>query len=616
MVLQQNQPITLRGHAAPGAKVSVQLASLSGDISAQSDGAWSIILPPLPAGGPFELRVQSGAESLTLRDILIGEVWVCSGQSNMEWPISNAPDSAKILADADHPQIRLLKIPRIPHPEPPQHIDAQWHVCSPKVASDFSHVAYFFGLNLQRKLNVPIGLIDAARGGTPVEAWTPRENLLADPEMAPIFAKYEYSLTHEADLVAQQRELAKTWQPPTDPGNTRHAEGWADPATDISAWPLMTLPCWWQFGGLKLHGSVWFRKEIDVPSHLAGHPLTLHLGACDKTDITYFNNVQVGSIPIDLPDAWRTPRVYTIPGQLVRAGRNTIAVRVFCNVNDAGMTGPAKVMKITDGAWELPLAGPWHYQVEHNLGLITRPAEPWGPGHFHSPSILFVSMIEPLLVFRIRGVIWYQGESNQNVPQLYARLFPAMIRGWRAAWQQGDFPFLFVQLPNFGPEEPPQIFWTKLRRSQAVALDEPATGMAVTIDIGDANDLHPANKTEVGRRLALAAQSLAYANPDPSLLCPRVHSVALKDGTFRLTLQPGGTQPVINGHQAEGFTLAGKDGNFLPAQARIEGRDILVWSDEIQNPTALRYAWADNPRCNLANTAGLPLAPYNFPDES
>lgn len=610
MVLQRDQALTLRGEAEPGALVRVQLESTVADGMADAQGRWTIALPARSAGGPYELRVISGDETVTLTNVLIGEVWVCSGQSNMEATVQGAPDAAEILGQADWPQVRLLRLPRIPHPVPPQHIDTAWQVASAKSAGDFSKVAFRFGLELFRALRVPIGLIDAARGGTVVEAWTPSEVLRRDPEMVPIVAAYEADLPRHAEALAAHREAMQAWKPLADPGNAKFAAGWADPKTEVDDWPQISIPCWWQYGGLRFHGAVWFRREIEIPSEQAGGDLTLHLGACDKTDTTYFNNVEVGSIPLDFPDGWRTPRIYKIPGSLVRPGRNTVAVRVFCNLNNAGMTGPASGMKLEVGGESLPLAGLWRFQVEHNLGWIQAPLPPWGPGNANSPSILFNSLIGPLTHFRIGGVIWYQGESNEDNADRYARLFPAMIRGWRTAWGQGDFPFLFVQLPNFGPEEPVHTLWAELREAQEAGLGEPMTAMVPTIDIGDPNDLHPANKEEVGRRLSLAALAIAYRRSDPSLLSPRVDSVTSLEGKVRVTVKPSDDLLLAWGREPVGFEIAGDDGSFVPALARIEGSEIVLWNPSVPAPVQARYAWANNPRTNIANRKGLPLAPF------
>ena len=611
MVLQRGKPVTVRGSAKPNSIVRVQLNSAVAEGRADDMGLWEITLPAFDAGGPHEMRASGGDEAIVLGNILIGEVWICAGQSNMDWTVDISPDAAETKPKADRPQIRLLKISRVAHPDPRQEVEAQWKVCSPATIGDFSKVGYHHGLELFRTLNVPIGLIDVAWGGTVVEAWTPRDVLLRDDEMAPQVAEYEATLHQRDELVAEYDAMIKHWNPPPDPGNTKFAAGWADPATDTAAWPQMTLPCWWEAGGLRFHGAFWFRRDVKIPLELAGRDLMLHLGACDKADTTYFNNEKVGSIPLDFPDGWREPRHYRVPGRLVRAGRNTLAVRVFSNINNSGMTGPREAMRLETEGWSIPLAGPWKFQVEHNIGWTVRPPSPWGAGNPNTPSILFSSMITPFLSLRIAGAIWYQGESNEATPVRYARLFPLMIRGWREAWRQGPFPFLFVQLPNFGPGESTS-YWSEIRHAQERGLTEPATAMVPTIDIGDPNDLHPPNKVEVGKRLALAALATAYGDSDPTLKSPRIESVTFENGKVRLRFAPfAGGLSAGNGNP-QGFELAAKDGDFIPSPARIEGPEIVVWNDAISMPRAIRYAFTESPAPNLANTRGLPLAPFRF----
>jgi sialate O-acetylesterase len=610
MVLQREMPLTFRGSTGPGSIVRVQLGDLSGEGRVDGNGSWKVTLPAFSAGGPHELRVTSGEDAIVFRNILIGEVWVCAGQSNMEWTVGMCPDAAETIPKADWPLIRLMKVPRVAHPES-QQFEARWQVCSPATIGDFSKVGYHHGLELFRALSVPIGLVDAAWGGTVVEAWTPRDYLLRDEEMAPQVATYEATLGRHAENVAEYEEMMKHWNPPADPGNTKFEAGWADPALDTKAWPQMTLPGWWEAGGHRFHGAFWFRREIDVPADLAGRDLMLHLGACDKADTTYFNNEEVGAIPLDFPDGWSKPRDYRIPGRLVRAGRNTIAVRVFSNINNSGMTGPREAMRIEAEGWSAPLTGPWKFQVEHDIGWTVRPPAPWGPGNANSPAILFQSMIWPLRALGIRGAIWYQGESNEATPQRYARLFPAMIRGWREAWGQGDFPFLFVQLPNFGPDESSPSYWSEIRHAQERGLIEPATAMVPTIDIGDPNDLHPPNKAQVGQRLALAALALAYGAADPTLQAPRIESVEFRANEIRLRFGPieGGLR--ARSGEVKGFTVA-EDGDFVPARAKIEGAEIVVWSKLARMPRAVRYGFADRPAPNLVNRRGLPLPPFRF----
>lgn len=614
MVLQQQEPILFRGWAEKGAKVAVGFAGQTAQTTATEEGCWHLHFPCIPAGGPFEVTVTSGADCITLRNVMVGEVWVCSGQSNMDWPLSGTENGDRFIAEAGNSQIRLLKMPRALGMDTPQQVDARWKICEPEAVANFSALAYHFGVQLQQALGVPVGLIDAAWGGTIIEAWTPRRVLQADAEFGPLMEAYEKSLPHYAQLQKDYQRDLKAWNqsmPPADPGNTKFADGWAAGDLDDSDWLQMTIPCWWQRGDQDFSGVLWFRKEIEIPAECEGRDLVLHLGACDKSDVTYFNNVEVGGIPPQVNDCWRTQRVYKIPGHLVKRGKNVLATRVFSNINQGGLTGPAAAMRLEAEGWSVALAGLWRFKVEHNFGQVQMPAAPWGPENFISPSILFTSLVAPLLDFKIRGAIWYQGESNEYRPDQYRRLFPAMIRGWRKEWQQ-EFPFVFVQLPNFGPRTPKQTLWAKIRDAQAVALEEPRTAMVPTIDIGDPNNVHPNNKVEVGRRLSLAARALAYGQMDPGLLAPVLSSAEARGAELLVTVKHAWQGLVVRGNHAVGFEVAGEDGRFVEAHARINGAEIVLWSEGVTVPTAARYAWADNPECNIFSASGLPLAPFTI----
>jgi len=613
MVLQQQEPVLFRGWAEPGATVTIQFAGQTAQTTATEGGTWQLRFPPVAAGGPFEVIVTCGDDCIHLRNVMVGEVWVCSGQSNMEWPLSGTANGAQFIAKADHSQIRLLKMPRTLQTEVPHHVEAQWKIADGEAVANFSALAYHFGVALQKALGVPVGLIDAAWGGSIIEAWTPRHVLQSDAEFGPLVEAYEKSLPHYSKSLEEHETILKEWNrtmPPADPGNTKFADGWAAADLDDSDWLQMTIPCWWQRGGHDFSGVLWFRKEIEIPAECEGRDLVLHLGACDKSDVTYFNNVEVGGIPPHIEDCWRTPRVYKIPGHLVRRGRNVLTTRVFSNIHAGGLTGPAAAMRIEAGDWSVALAGLWRFKVEHNFGRVQMPPEPWGPKNFASPSILFTSLIAPLLNFKIRGAIWYQGESNEYRPDLYRRLFPAMISGWRKEWQQ-EFAFVFVQLPNFGPQTPKQTLWSEIRDAQAAALVEPRTAMVPTLDIGDPNDLHPSNKEEVGRRLCLAARALAYDHKEPGLLAPVFSSAETRHGQLVITLKHACEGLKVQGDQPIGFEVAGADGVFVAAQARINGSEIVLWAEGVTNPVAARYAWADNPVCNIFSATGLPLAPFS-----
>lgn len=633
MVLQRDCPIPVWGSAAPGATVKVQFADQVKATTAGADGRWQVKLDPLPAcSSPRDLVVAVSTsqqpmrkpgeviQSLTIKDVLVGEVWLCSGQSNMQWSVSQSTNAKQEIAQADYPLIRLISVPVRTAQKPQASLgSANWQECAPATVAKFSAVGYFFGRELFSLLNVPIGLINSSLGGTLAEAWTSPEGLLAVPELREIWDSYERLGHDPAKMKAaydQQMSVIETYT--RDKGNAGWARGWAGLPGPNGDWPEMELPCIWQsVEDLNFSGVLWFRKELDLPPAWAGQDLRLAIGACDKSDLTYFNNTLVGSVTMqDRADAWSFLREYTVPGKLVRSGRNVIAVRVHSNMYAGGMTGPAPAMYLACPAQPnvppIPLDGPWRYAVEQNYGLVHVPQPPQGPDSPHCPCCLFNAMIAPLAPFALRGVIWYQGESNVQRPRQYRTLFAALIRDWRRHWRQGDFPFLFVQLPNYQArcKEPSESQRAELREAQAMALALPNTGMAVAIDLGLAHDIHPPNKQDVGRRLAANALANVYKVPGVTGESPLFKKARPEESAIRIFFAQVGDGLVCRGDALQGFAVAGPDKKFVWAQARIEADTVLVWSSSVPKPAAVRYAWAENPLANLYNVAGLPAAPF------
>jgi len=499
--------------------------------------------------------------------------------------------------------------------------DTAWQVCSPDTIANFSAVGYFFGRELFRRLNVPIGLINSSWGGTVAEAWTSREALLAVPELKELITSYDCDMPNLNKLKAHYaKQMGDIEARTRDTGNTGWAKGWADLQSPEGLWKETDLPGIWQTNEeLNFSGVLWFRKELELPSAWVGQDLHLAIGACDKSDITYFNNIQVGSVTMqDRSDAWSFLREYTVPGRLVQPGRNVIAVRVHSNMFAGGMTGPAALMQLACPARPalppIPLAGPWHYRVEQNYGLVEVPSDPAGP---NIPTCLFNAMIAPVIPFALRGAIWYQGESNAERAKQYRTLFPAMIRDWRGHWRQDDFQFLFVQLANYMTtrQKPAESRWAELREAQTMTLQLPHTGMAVTIDIGETQDIHPRNKQDVGLRLALSALADMYKIPGVIGSGPLFHEARREGSALRVFFTHAAGGLVCRGSELQGFAVAGADRKFVWAQARMEKDTVLVWSSSVPEPTAVRYAWADNPVCNLYNAAGLPASPFRTDNE-
>ena len=623
VVLQRQKPIPVWGWAKPGEKVKVTLAGQTMDAKADPAGKWRVNFKPLEAGGPHSLQVSAKSGNASVSDVLIGEVWLCSGQSNMEWPLSNTDNAADVVARANHAEIRLFTVQKKISTTPLDDVQGRWVVTTPEEAARFSAVGYFFGRELHQRLKTPIGLINTSWGGTPAEAWTSHEGLLSSPELKPILDRYESSLSASpATKETYARALAK-WEEANlyiDRENKGEALGYADPSASTAGWATMDLPKQFEAAGLKIDGAVWFRRVVEIPETWAGRDLVLNLTAIDDYDITYFNGKKIGSTGREMPDSYQVPRMYVVPGSLVRAGSNLIAVRVFDRAGEGGF-GAAGEMSLrsfaADGSKPISLRGPWEYKVEQalepkNVDWGTRP-EPVASSNQNSPSVLYNAMIGPLVPFAIRGAIWYQGESNAGRAYQYRTLFPIMIRDWRRAWGR-VFPFYFVQLANWRPrkEQPDESDWAELREAQAMTLREPQTGMAVAIDIGGL-DLHPRNKLDVGRRLAAWALADVYGEKViPS--GPLFDGFSIEGDKVRIRFKHGSGLKTNDGGPVKGFAIAGADRKFVWAEARIEGQTVVVWSPSISKPVAVRYGWADNPAVNLYNKADLPASPFRTDD--
>lgn len=621
MVLQQGIRVPVWGTAVPGLVITVRFAGQEVFGVADAAGRWMAHLNPLAASSaPSTLEVvDSNGEGRTLADVLVGEVWICSGQSNMEMAVVGCNDGVAEIQSAEYPCIRLFTVPQNPSATPQENIRGSgWRACCPETVARFSAVGYFFGRELHRRLNVPIGLINSSWGGTVAEAWTSRKGLLGQAALRDIVEDFERDLPRlEEKKTKWQQEMEAVVARTRDTGNTKFAEGWAGLDEPACGWADMELPGSWQCRGLNHSGVVWFRKTVEIPAGWTGRELSLAIGAADKSDTTYFNNEQVGSITMaDQADAWSLPRTYTVPGKLVKPGRNVIAVRVHSDKFAGGMTGPAALMKIScpdaGDVGAISLAGMWRYAVEANYGLVQLPEEVLSADHRNAPCALFNGMIAPLVPYAIRGAIWYQGESNAGRAAQYQILFPALIRDWRHAWGQGDFPFYFVQLANFmaRPKEPSESTWAELREAQSMTLALPNTGMAVAIDIGDADDVHPRNKQGVGLRLAFNALNKTYACRDVTPCGPLFRSVTRDGACLRCSFDFVAGGLVCHDGELRGFAIAGADHRFVWATAKIDREQVVLHSPQIPVPVAVRYAWADNPEANLFNSAGLPTSPF------
>ncbi len=620
MVLQQRCDAPFWGEATPGATVRLT-ASWDGrsyETAADAAGRWRLEVATPAAGGPYTVTITDGSP-VTLANVLVGEVWICSGQSNMEMRVGDrVTDMERELALADgFPEIRLLHIDNTTSPVPLDEAKVRhggWQVCSAKNVFDFSAAGYFFGKELREHLGVPIGLIETCWGGTLAEAWTSGGSLYDIPyfrdrveqvKRLPSSTEARTQLFHE-EIDRWRVEMAEA-----DPAFEGGVLRWGDASFDDSAWGEIAAPGFVQEQGLNgFSGFLWMRKTVDIPASWAGKELTLDLAIIDDNDFTYFNGVEVGHT-----EGCMTFRSYTVPAHLVEAGKATIAVRVMDTGGKGGIYGDAAGMALRRSKRDfIPLAGAWKYKVGPRLSEAPElPVNTATEANY--PTFLYNAMLHPLVGYGIRGAIWYQGEANVARAAQYCDLLPLMIRDWRRAWGY-DFPFYIVQLANYmkvqeGPEESE---WAELRDAQRRTLALENTGLAVAIDIGEADDIHPKNKAEVGRRLSLLARAETYGERIPSS-GPLYASYRLTDRTVRIRFtHTDGGLTTSDGAPLEGFWIAGGDHVFHAAKATIEGDEVVVSSDEVPCPVAVRYGWADNPVCNLANGAGLPASPFRTDD--
>lgn len=611
MVLQQGMEIPVWGWANSGEEVAVSLNGTSVRTTAGENGKWKVKLPVQDYGGPYTLKVK-GSNSITFDNVMIGEVWVCSGQSNMEWPLANAKNGAEEVAAANYPKIRLFTVPRHVAQFPEEDIESgEWVECTPETVPSFSAVGYFFGRNLLEELDVPIGLIHSSWGGTVAETWTSPETIQNDPDFkAPMHELQQMDLeAFRKEKETKLRQLLHGDIPTKDSGMQNGEAVWAAPALNDQNWNTIEVPGLWEEQGyFDIDGIAWYRKEIDLTEEQTQSNLQLHLGKIDDSDITFLNGIEIGTT-----NAYDAERVYTIDKKLLKPGKNMIVVRVDDTGGGGGLWGDPKDQFVAIGQDRIDISGDWKFKIAkavlQNIDL--------GPNSY--PTLLYNGMINPIVPFGIKGVIWYQGESNADRAQQYRRIFPNMIKDWRAQWGQGDFPFLFVQLANYmkPDRQPGDSEWAELREAQTMTLDLPNTGMASTIDIGEADDIHPRNKQDVGKRLALNAFKVAY-NKDIVYTGPMYESVEFKDGKAYITFTETGSGLAVKDKYGyvKAFAIAGADRKFHWAKAEIiNPNTVVVQSYAVPDPVAVRFGWANNPDdLNLYNLEELPANPFRTDD--
>lgn len=604
MILQRETPTKLWGWAAPGENITLLFNQKQFSSTADSAGKWTIQLPPQKAGGPYEMSFK-GSNSITVKDILFGDVWLCSGQSNIELTLDRVkykyPDA---VALANNTYIRQFEVPdQYEFQAPRQDLSGgQWLAATPANILKFSAVGYFFADDLYRTYKVPIGLINAALGGSPAEAWISEEGLKPFPAYQAEAQKFR-SPSLISELEAKDRKAQNDWLQLLNDTDEGLKNGWTAPILNDYNWEQMTVPGYWKDENLgRVHGAVWFRKEIHLSQDPTGQAAQILLGTIVDADSVFINGRFIGTTSYQYP-----PRRYAIPAGILKEGKNVIVIRVINRSGNGGFVKD-KPYELRIGNQTIDLKGSWKYR----LGARMQSA-PGSTTIRWKPLGLFNAMIAPLTNYSIKGVLWYQGESNADRPQDYASLMQALITDWRRQWKHDQLPFLLVQLPNFmeARSTPAESNWALMREAQLQTLRLPYTGLAVTIDAGEWNDIHPLNKQDVGQRLALQAKAIVYGEKITAS-GPLYHSVKRKGNKLVIRFSDtGGGLVSKDGGPLRQFALAGSDRRFVWANARMKGKKVIVWSDSIPHPAIVRYAWADNPEgANLYNKSGLPASPF------
>jgi sialate O-acetylesterase len=608
MVLQRSSEIKIWGWASKEEPISISFMGKEHNTIASDSGNWSIMLKDLDAGGPYIMEI-TGNNSITLNDIYIGDVWLASGQSNMELPMARvAPLYREEIEKAANEAFRLFEVPKT-YDFTTAKVDLEggkWKPVNRSTIEEFSAVAYFFAKELNEKYNIPIGIINSALGGSPAEAWISEDALKEFPEHYREALKFKDPVHIDSIENADQTRIAK-WYSDIHKKDKGLVKNWKAANIDDSSWDTMNIPGYWADNNLgPKNGVVWFRKTIELQEELAQAPAKLLLGRIVDADSVFVNGTFVGNTTYQYP-----PRRYEIPAGVLKAGENTISIRI---INESGRGGfvTDKEYKLITGEEELDLTGTWKYKLGAEMPRLQgQTFIRW------KPMGLYNAMINPLTDYSIKGVIWYQGESNADTPEEYEALMTTLIGNWREQWNQEDLPFLYVQLANFleSKDQPGDSNWARLREAQAKTLAVPNTGMAVAIDVGEWNDIHPLNKKTVGERLARVAKKVAY-NENIVSSGPLYDSFSKEGDSIIITFKETGSKLISrNSGALKEFAIAGKDQKFIWAEAKIQGDKVIVYHPEVKDPVAVRYAWADNPEdANLYNEEDLPASPFRTDD--
>lgn len=605
MVLQRNEKVKIWGWASPKEKIKLEFKSKNYFVEADQVGNWNIILPAEKAGGPYQMTLKASNE-IVIQDILFGDVWICSGQSNMELPMERLKEKyGEVIKNAKNTNIRHFLVPdKYNFQKEQADLDSgNWVSATPETILNFSGVAYFFAKNIYEKHQVPIGVINSALGGSPIEAWLSDTALAAFPEAYNEAQKFKNN-DYIKEIETADKKRNEEWHQLLNVNDEGVKNNWNLAGIDDGNWEQMPIPGFWNRQSLgNVNGAVWFRKEIQVPKSMVGKPAKLFMGCIVDQDFVYVNDELVGTTAYQYP-----PRRYTVKSTVLKEGKNVISIRVINNSGQGGFVLDKPYYLAVDKD-TIDLKGLWKCK----LGATMKPLK--GETFIRwKPEGLFNAMIAPLTNLKIKGVLWYQGESNSGNPKLYGKALPALIKDWRTKWGQGNFPFLFVQLPNYMEtfSEPRESNWAALRQAQLETLSVSNTAMAVTIDLGEWNDIHPLNKEDVGKRLSLLARKLAYGESKLQALSPMPDTSSFEKDRAVITFKnTGGGLIVKEGIKLKSFAISNDGKNFVWANAKIMGDKVEVWNDKISNPIIVRYAWDNNPeKANLYSKEGLPATPF------
>lgn len=612
MILQRDTEVNAWGKASVNDEVKLTFQNEVYSTKADKNGHWKISLPAQKSGGPYEMKISSNGETKEIKDIYFGDIWLCSGQSNMELTMSRVawkyPDEFK---NANHPLIRHFKVPqRYDFNEGLEILEGgSWVKATPETIYDFSAVGFFFAKEIQEKYNVPIGLLNNAVGGSPAEAWINEDELRAFPDHYQEIVKYQDEEYTEC-LIEADRRRERQWSEKVRSNDLGYkSTSWVINHDEIDKGYSTDIPMSWENGPLgNVHGSVWFKKEFTLTKEQLSYEGLLVLGRITDSDSAWVNNHYVGNITYRYP-----PRRYNIPARLLKPGKNTLVLRVV-NKSGAGGFHEEKDYHLELGRDTIDLRKDWTYRLGTTAPpLASQTFVRW------KPIGLYNGMVYPLLNFPVKGVLWYQGESNVKKPSEYTNLMTSLISLWREGWGQDDLPFIITQLANYQKVQNQPYFsnWAWLREQQAKTVSSiPNTALAVAIDIGEWNDIHPLDKSTVGKRLALGAMKVAYEEKNITYSGPEFESFQVKDGKVVIQFSHEGSGLVAKGaDELYEFELAGADKKFYKAKAVLEGSKVIVSSPSVSKPVAVRYAWSDNPsKVNFYNKEGLPAIPFRTDD--